>query len=340
MSELPSFETETAGGNLSRRSLISAFAAASAGMAVSAAYGGSAEAAAPSGGTAPTAAPGPEPLVDRAFVRIREGLVHYRHVGVAGGKRSRGSRIPLYLAHAGPGSSRGMEGLMRRLGGSRVLLAPDTLGHGDSAPPDVAAPDVAYYADSVVRILDALDIEQIDYYGAHTGAHIGCELALRAPGRVRRLILDGVTVFPAEVREEYLERYAPPMLPDEFGRHLPWAWQFVRDMSSYFPHYRREVAYRLQNNVPSPESLHAGVLDVLKALKTYHLGYHAVFRHEIEKRLPLLSLPVMCMGRDSDPVTRYLDQAAALVPGVRKELVRRSDGVNAAAAVIEDFLGR
>ncbi|MFO1456056.1 MAG: alpha/beta fold hydrolase [Steroidobacteraceae bacterium] len=276
--------------------------------------------------------------IDRGFVRLREGLKHYRCAGFErGARRRRDAPLPLYMVHAGPGSSRGMESLVQRLGTDRAVIAPDTLGTGDSAPPDVAAPEVAYYAESVVRTLDALGLERVDYYGSHTGAHIGTELALRWPDRVRRLVFDGVPVFPAALRAEMLERYAPPMQPDDAGRQFAWAWQFVRDMSLFFPHYSRDGAHRLANAIAPAEAMHASVVDVLKVLRTYHLTYHATFRHDLGSRLPLLRLPVLCVGRDGDPLAEYVEKAVSLIPGATPARVGRAD-VAGLVATIRGFL--
>ena len=276
--------------------------------------------------------------IDRGFVRLREGLKHYRCAGFErGARRRRDAPLPLYMVHAGPGSSRGMESLVQRLGTDRAVIAPDTLGTGDSAPPDVAAPEVAYYAESVVRTLDALGLERVDYYGSHTGAHIGTELALRWPDRVRRLVFDGVPVFPAALRAEMLERYAPPMQPDDAGRQFAWAWQFVRDMSLFFPHYSRDGAHRLANAIAPAEAMHASVVDVLKVLRTYHLTYHATFRHDLGSHLPLLRLPVLCVGRDGDPLAEYVEKAVSLIPGATPARVGRAD-VAGLVATIRGFL--
>ena len=75
------------------------------------------------------AAAGPV-LVDRAFVRIKEGLVHYRHSGTPTADRP----LPLYLMHAGPGSSKSLAGLIELLGSSRHCIAADTLGFGKPDP--------------------------------------------------------------------------------------------------------------------------------------------------------------------------------------------------------------
>lgn len=310
---------------LSRRGMVStlAWTGASAGGALTAAVSGPARAAAP--------APG-EVLIDRAFVRIREGLVHYRSAGARGGRAA----PPLYMVHGGPGSSRGLEPFLRALGGERYVIAPDTLGYGDSAAPDVGQPEIEYYADSVARILDALDLDTVDFYGSHTGVHIGCELALRHPRRVRKLIFDGITFFSAEEREDYLRNYAPAMRPDTYGRQLDWAWHFVRDMALFFPHFATDAAHRLDRGVPSPEALHNSVLDVLKALTTYHLTYNAVFRHDLRARLPLLVHPVLCITSESDPNIRYLEGGAALIRNAETFIV--TPGGDRGAGRMRDFL--
>ena len=278
---------------------------------------------------------GGQPLVDRAFVRIREGLAHYRHCGPAGAATG----LPLYLHHANPGSSRGLEELMAQLAArSRRTIAPDTLGYGDSCAPDLAQPEIPDFADSVVRILDALKIEKVDFYGAHTGAHVGTELALRHPGRVRRLIFDGVTVRTPEVRAWLLANYAPARKPDDYGRHLLWAFHFVRDMSLFFPHFARDREHSTGNGVPSAERLHNSTVEVLKALTTYHLVYNAVYRHDIGERLPLLRHPVMCIAKETDPNIVELDNAASKIPNVKKARIRRDEGTARTVQLLEEFL--
>jgi pimeloyl-ACP methyl ester carboxylesterase len=288
-----------------------------------------------SAGTAAPPGPGPRPLVDRAFVRIREGLAHYRHCAPAG----TAAGLPLYLHHANPGSSRGLEALMMQLAAKgRRTIAPDTLGYGDSCAPDLAQPEIADFADSVVRILDSLKIDEVDFYGAHTGAHVGTELALRHPGRVRKLIFDGVTVRTPEIRAWLLANYAPAKTPDDYGRHLLWAFHFVRDMALFFPHFARDAEHRTGNDVPSAERLHNSTVEVLKALTTYHLVYNAVYRHDIGARLPLLKHPVLCIAKETDPNIVELDHAASRIPGVQKARIRREEGTERTAQLLADFL--
>jgi pimeloyl-ACP methyl ester carboxylesterase len=274
------------------------------------------------------------PDVDRAFVRLQEGLVHYRHAGEA----QKGASLPLYMVHAGPGSSAGIAPLIAEMARTRWVVAPDTLGNGDSAAPGVANPEVSYYADSVVRVMDALKIDKADYFGTHTGAHIGLELLLSRPDRIRKAIFDGIGIFPDELKKDMLANYAPEIKPDEFGRQFTWAWHFVRDQSIHFPYFKREPAYRLNNPMPPAEALHRSVTEVLKAVTTYHNGYRAVFRHDTKARLALLkSTPLLFMASEPDPLSQYLDAAAAMVPGAKKTLITRAQGLAGRVQVMTEF---
>ncbi len=82
----------------------------------------------------------------RGFVSIAEGQVHFRRI-----QREQGR--PLWMVHASPSSSLGLVGLMREFGRTRPVIAPDTLGNGDSVPAAPDSPDIAYYADSSLRVM-------------------------------------------------------------------------------------------------------------------------------------------------------------------------------------------
>lgn len=277
-------------------------------------------------------------MIDRSFVRLREGQVHVREAAAAdGGERRR----PLYLMHPSPASARGLEPLMaalRAAGAAQRLIAPDTLGNGDSAAPEGDAPEIAYFADSVRRVLDALQIDRVDVYGAHTGARTAAELAIIAPDRVGRIVFDGIVEYEAEFKRQVLANYAPEVRPDEFGRHLVWAWNFVRDQALHSPYFMRDPEHRLAIPMRPTEALHAHTVDVLKGLTTYHKPYLAAFRYQPTKRLPLVKAPAIFLAADTEPPRLRAAAAgmAALVPGARA--VETREGVTGKAVAMVAFL--
>lgn len=248
--------------------------------------------------------------IDRGFVRVAGRLVHYRSAGATDASAA----LPIYMAHSGPGSSQGLIPLIAAFDGTRRIVAPDLPGNGDSEAHASCAPEMADYADHAAAVLDALGIDQVDFYGQHAGAQLGLELALRHPGRVRRLVLDGVTIFPAPLQEEFQRRYAPAVVPDDHGGHLAWAWHFVSGLTLHFPHYTQDPAHRLtETAVPPPAARHALAVEMLKSLGTYHLAYRAAFAHPTAERLALLRHPTLLLAAAGDPLARYLESAAAIL---------------------------
>jgi pimeloyl-ACP methyl ester carboxylesterase len=266
----------------------------------------------------------------RGFVSIAEGQVHFRRI-----ERQHGR--PLWMVHASPSSSLGLVGLMREFARTRPVIAPDTLGNGDSAPAAPDSPDIAYYADSSLRVMDALGIEQADLYGSHTGAHIVAEMAIAQPQRFGRVILDGIGMFSPERKREYLANYAPAITPDAFGSQIHWAWHFVRDQAWFFPYFRRDAAHLRGIDMPPAEVLHETTVEVLKAVRTYHKAYRAAFAHPDRERLPLITLPTLVMADASDPLKSGVAEAAACIPGAQHRIFDDADSATK-FATLERFL--
>lgn len=275
--------------------------------------------------------------IDRAFVRIAEGLVHYRHAGVD----RPGGPLPLYMMHASPASSINLVPLIGPMATSRRVIAPDTLGFGDSPPPAQHQPEIADYADSVDRVMAAMGLNTCDVYGTHTGAHIAIELAIRHPKRVRKLIIDGVSLMAPEVRADLLANYAPEMKPSAHGEHLIWAWNYVRDQFIYFPHYMQTAKNMRPIDMMPPDTIHEITMEVLKGLRSYHKGYRAVFRHEDDTRMPLITQPAYCIASMDDPLHVTVEKAAMLIEGAKAAVTPSewtTDGAAQKAKMITDFL--
>jgi pimeloyl-ACP methyl ester carboxylesterase len=271
------------------------------------------------------------PLIDRAFLRTPDGLVHYRSAG----DRQAVSTPPLILAHGGPGSSLGLSPLMRDLAADRRVVAPDMMGNGDSDPPPSATTTIEFYAEKLIAVMDHLELDRVDLYGHHTGAQVICELAIAHPERVRRLVLDGVGLFPPDLRAEFLARYAPPISPDAGGDHLAWVWRFITETTQHFPHYRVDDAHRVEGGAaPPPPVATDRAAEVLKVWSTYHLAYQAAFSHDLENRLGLVPAPSLVLAVNRDPLAVYAPRAAELLAHGRLTAIPMTERARAIRAFL------
>lgn len=248
--------------------------------------------------------------VRRGFVDVAEGQVHYRECVHESGE----SAPALVMLHASPGSAKMLEPLMVALAHGRRVVALDTLGNGDSSAPAVNEPAIEYFSDGHLRALDALGIPRFDLYGTHTGANIAVELTLQQPERVRRLILDGMSLYSVEQRADMLRNYAPPVEIDLNGSQLNYVWHFVRDAFLFWPWYRRDAEHLRAVGLPSAEALHDKVVEVLKATRTFHLPYNAAIAYDKVPRLPLLTTPTLLACSRDDMLMEYFEDLRRLMP--------------------------
>ncbi|WP_226576968.1 alpha/beta hydrolase [Acuticoccus sediminis] len=252
-----------------------------------------------------------KPPIRRGFVDIDEGQVHYRTAGEAH------DGLPLVMIHPSPGSSLMLVPLMQRLARTRRVVALDTLGNGDSAPPRHLTRDILPYADAHARALAALGIDRFDLYGSHTGGNIACEIAIAHKDRVHRMILDGMSVYAPEEQADLLENYAPGITVDQSGGHIHWIFNFVRDTYLFWPWYKRDKAHVRDVGLPPADVLHDKVVEVLKAARTYHLPYQSALAYDKEARLPLVDVPTLLSVAATDMLAVYFDAVAALLPGAQ-----------------------
>lgn len=269
-------------------------------------------------------------MIDRQFVRLDAGLIHYRTAGAA-------DLPPLLMAHAGPGSSATLVPLIEALSSTHRVIAPDMMGNGDSDPPPHDAVEIGFYADCIAQLMDALDVPRADFYGSHTGAQVGCELAVTRPGRVRRLVLDGAALFPPELRAEFLDRYAPPTIPTADGSHMTWIWDFASGLTRHFPYYRQDEAHRiLPEIILTPDALMGLVVDMVKAWPSWHIAYGAAFRHDMRGRLPMVTARTLVLGLPADPLAVYAAEVASLLPDARRVDITRAELAPTIAAFLAE----
>jgi pimeloyl-ACP methyl ester carboxylesterase len=268
--------------------------------------------------------------VTRSYATTSQGQLHLRARACDRGR-------PLLLVHGSPTSAAMVEPLMDRLAGTRPVYAFDTLGNGDSAKPHGwNAPAIADFAAVLAEAIDDVGIGELDLYGTHTGAAIAIETSLLQPGRVGRMILDGVAMFDDATVAEFLERYFIDLEPRTDGSHLVAAWGCVRDSTIWFPWYRRDPEHRYRSDVLGADALHRYALEFLKSGSSYPLPYRAAFTYPAAERLPLVAIPTLIASHREDPLIGFLDRAVTACPGSRGALL--PDDAQAAAQLFARFL--
>ncbi|MDA0368304.1 MAG: alpha/beta hydrolase [Proteobacteria bacterium] len=252
--------------------------------------------------------------IERAFVRIKEGQAHYlRTMEPIGGR-------PLVTLHMSPVASNFLIPLLTTLDdGSQRLIAPDTLGNGDSCSLVAEKPEIADLAEGLSRVLDALGVDDIDLYGVRTGSMIATELALLQPDRVKHLILDELTV-PGPARSTgSIGDPCPP--PDAIGSQINWAFHVMKDHWSFYPWWQRDAEHRNPWSLPDPMELHEETVAVLKAVRTFGKPYNAAMRWPRDDRLPLLKVPTMVLHEPTGKIYPDMRPTAKVIPsGVFRDL--------------------
>jgi pimeloyl-ACP methyl ester carboxylesterase len=270
----------------------------------------------------------------RGFADVVGGQVHYWEAGSGRG-------FPLIMLHPSPGSARMLRPLLSVMAASRRVIAVDTRGNGDSSPLLDEQPEIADFARATLEAIDAFGIDRFDLFGSHTGASIATEIAIQAPQRVHRLILESMGLWDATLQAEHLAKNAPHIQPDSIGSQFNWAWHYCRDQHLFWPWYDRRAEARLTTGLPEASALHEFVVEVLKAIPSYHTSYRAAARYPKRDRLPLIRTPTLVSSAELDPLHRYLDEMHLLVPRSRRASMKEMEtppGLAEAARVYSAFL--
>jgi len=152
-----------------------------------------------------------------------------------------------------------------------------------------------------------------------TGSMIATELALLQPDRVKRLILDELTV-PGPARSTG-EIGVPCPPPDAIGSQLDWAFHVMKDHWSFYPWWSRDAEHRNPWNMPDPMELHDQTVAVLKAVRTFGNAYNAAMRWDRDVRLPELKVKTMVLHEPTGAIYPDMRPTAEVVPNcVYREL--------------------
>jgi 2-hydroxymuconate-semialdehyde hydrolase len=113
-----------------------------------------------------------------------------------------GQGTPLMFIHgSGPGVTAWANWrlVMPELSKTRRVIAPDMVGFGYTDRPEGITYNMDTWVQQALDVLDALGIEQTDLVGNSFGGALALALTIRAPHRVRRLVLMGSVGVPFDI---------------------------------------------------------------------------------------------------------------------------------------------
>jgi pimeloyl-ACP methyl ester carboxylesterase len=184
-----------------------------------------------------------------------------------------GDGPPVLVLHGGLGSLEDMGPQIRALAGSRLVVAPDSRGHGRSTDAD-APLSYRLMADDMLGLLDALDLRRVDIVGWSDGGIIGLEIAARHPERVGRLVVIGANSDPdGLVQPPPADPEVPPR-PAFYARtapdpaHWPVFYRKVATMWRTQPHFTPAELGR----ITAPTLVMAGEFDAIRPEHTHQLA--------------------------------------------------------------------
>src|SRR6478609_12047599 len=123
---------------------------------------------------------------------LRHCTIHGHEVGfrLMGDEPDDPDRETILLIHGMAGSSRTWRDVQPALARRFRVLAPDLLGHGESAKP-MGDYSLGAHASGVRDLLEALDVPSATIVGHSLGGGIALQLAYQYPERCDRLVLVG-----------------------------------------------------------------------------------------------------------------------------------------------------
>lgn len=232
--------------------------------------------------------------IRRGFVDTTPGPIHYREAGEG---------FPLVLLHRTAESGEQFADVMPALAESFRVIAPDTLGFGDSAAA-IAPPGMDLYARNAIEALDKLGVDRMHLLGHRTGASIAVEIAALFPDRVARLVLSGCPDYSDEARA---------------ALNVPRHERTITLDGAYLLDHWKRVVNNLGAGV-TPAQVQRSFLMGERAAPHPYWAYEAVYAQDIHERLGHVTAPTLLMYGEHDPFGRWLPALTSQIANVRTHI--------------------
>ena len=253
-----------------------------------------------------------------AFAPLQHVRIHGHDVGY----RRAGRGPVLLLIHGIAGSSRAWTEVMPLLARDFTVIAPDLIGHGESAKP-LGDYSLGAYASGLRDLLAVLDIERATLVGQSLGGGIAMQLAYQHPECCERLVLVDSGGLGREVtwvlRTLTLPgaEYVMPILFPSFVRGWGNAVaRFLHDRG--LRSERAAESWRAYASLTESENRQAFVRTIRAVIDPGGQSVSATDRLYLAARVPTL---IVWGDRDGIIPVEHAYTAHAAIPGSRLEII-------------------
>ncbi len=218
--------------------------------------------------------------VRRHFIDARFGQLHVRTAGEP-------SQSAILLLHMSPKSSKQYANVMRALGETHFVIAPDYPGMGESdLPPAEPEVTVVDYAKSALEAVAHFGLQSFAAIGYHTGALVAAEIGHLVPEQVQRVVMIGAVVLTQEEVDAMHAKYSPIPL-DLDGTRFRKLWEAVV--------FHRGEGMTL-------EMMAASFAESLRGGEAYEWGHRAAFNYApvYPDRVRSLTVPITVLNPADD----------------------------------------
>ncbi|PPR79542.1 MAG: Haloalkane dehalogenase [Alphaproteobacteria bacterium MarineAlpha2_Bin1] len=222
------------------------------------------------------------------------------------GKKSK--KTPVILIHDIPGSSKLLEKIIYNLGVDREVIAPDLPGHGDSSSIEISQHSVQNYASYLNKLLDIINVREINIFGMSGGASVATELSHQTNINVKSLMLQSPMVIPEQIKNKLSSNWIQDIELSPNGYHLNIIWHHLRDQQLFFPWYKKTLKNtRFIEPDISEEELHDKLVECIKHIESYKPSWDALFSYPLQKNISSIRTPIWIGGKSSDVFVNFLE---------------------------------
>jgi len=130
--------------------------------------------------------------IDRNVVDLGDAAIYYEMYG---------NGEPLLLLHGNNQSGKVFEKQVDELSQQFKVIVPDTRGHGNSTDQSTVPLTYQLFADDMVKLLDSLELKNVNILGWSDGGITGLIMAMKYPEYVKRLAIMGANLSPDGLKD-------------------------------------------------------------------------------------------------------------------------------------------